>query len=256
MTSFQCNKNCLKNIYSATLSASENGHIECLKYILKHNYYPNQNWGKYECILATFHGHNCCLKLLLQKLFQNNFENSFLFETCCNIAIEKGYIDCFKTLLKCKVCLSENIKHNLTYTIIKNENNNCLKILFETGNFTNCIILNVIINGSIKQLKFLHSLGCSIENICSKAYDYKKLNFIEYAHSHGCSCCYGWVIGIFKDEKIVFSNKQCIICCNNKIKVQFKPCNHQICCFSCTSKLIAKNKCPICKSPIIDILNV
>lgn len=257
MASFHCDKNCLENIYSATLSASENGHIECLNYILKHNYISNPNWGKYECILATFNGHNNCLELLLQTLYKNNCENEiFLFETCCNIAIEKGFYNCFKILLNCKVWYAENKKHSLAYTVIKNGNSNCLRVLYETGNFTNCLILNVITNGSIEQFKLLHSFGCPIKNICSKAYDHKKWNYIEYAHKHGCSCCYGWMVESFKDEQTVVTSKQCIICYNNKIQVQFKPCNHQICCFSCTRKLIAKNKCPICRSSIIDVINV
>ena len=48
---------------------------------------------------------------------------------------------------------------------------------------------------------------------------------------------------------------QCILCFKYRINAKFSPCEHQVCCSSCYSK-IAKNECPVCRAEITRIMNV
>lgn len=48
---------------------------------------------------------------------------------------------------------------------------------------------------------------------------------------------------------------QCILCFKYRINARFSPCEHQVCCSSCYSKM-AKNECPVCRAEITRIMNV
>ena len=48
---------------------------------------------------------------------------------------------------------------------------------------------------------------------------------------------------------------QCILCFKYRINAKLSPCEHQVCCSSCYSK-IAKNECPVCRAEITRIMNV
>jgi hypothetical protein len=48
---------------------------------------------------------------------------------------------------------------------------------------------------------------------------------------------------------------QCILCFKYRINAKFSPCEHQVCCSSCYSKM-AKNECPVCRAEITRIMNV
>jgi hypothetical protein len=48
---------------------------------------------------------------------------------------------------------------------------------------------------------------------------------------------------------------QCIMCCTYKSNIQFIPCNHTISCAECCKKM-ANNKCPICKTDILSVINI
>lgn len=47
---------------------------------------------------------------------------------------------------------------------------------------------------------------------------------------------------------------QCILCVKYRINVRFSPCEHQVCCSDCYSKL-SKNECPLCRTEITQIMN-
>ena len=48
---------------------------------------------------------------------------------------------------------------------------------------------------------------------------------------------------------------QCILCFKYRINAKFSPCEHQVCCSFCYSKM-AKNECPVCRAEITRIMNV
>jgi hypothetical protein len=47
---------------------------------------------------------------------------------------------------------------------------------------------------------------------------------------------------------------QCILCFKYRINARFLPCDHQVCCSVCYSKM-AKNACPVCRADITRIIN-
>ena len=49
--------------------------------------------------------------------------------------------------------------------------------------------------------------------------------------------------------------KQCILCFQFEINTKFSPCDHSICCSGCYSQ-IAVNKCPVCRTDILRVINV
>jgi len=50
-----------------------------------------------------------------------------------------------------------------------------------------------------------------------------------------------------KDEKSKSSQTRCVVCFVNKRKVLFLSCKHDICCISCSNKLV---NCPLCRMEI------
>ena len=48
---------------------------------------------------------------------------------------------------------------------------------------------------------------------------------------------------------------QCIMCFKYRINAKFSPCEHQVCCSECYSK-ISKNECPVCRGEITRVMNV
>jgi hypothetical protein len=48
---------------------------------------------------------------------------------------------------------------------------------------------------------------------------------------------------------------QCILCFKYRINAKFSPCEHQVCCSFCYSKM-AKNECPVCRAEITRVMNV
>lgn len=48
---------------------------------------------------------------------------------------------------------------------------------------------------------------------------------------------------------------QCILCFKYRINAKFSPCEHQVCCSSCYSKM-EKNECPVCRADIMRVMNV
>lgn len=48
---------------------------------------------------------------------------------------------------------------------------------------------------------------------------------------------------------------QCILCFRYRINTRFSPCEHQVCCAACYSKM-AKNACPVCRAEITQVMNV
>jgi len=51
------------------------------------------------------------------------------------------------------------------------------------------------------------------------------------------------------------NGEQCILCVRYRVNARFSPCEHQVCCSDCYSKL-SKNKCPVCRAEIMRIMNV
>lgn len=48
---------------------------------------------------------------------------------------------------------------------------------------------------------------------------------------------------------------QCILCFKYRMNMRFLPCEHQVCCSVCYSKM-AKNTCPVCRKEITSVTNV
>jgi hypothetical protein len=56
-------------------------------------------------------------------------------------------------------------------------------------------------------------------------------------------------------EEIDDEEHQCILCFKYRINAKFSPCEHQVCCSVCYSKM-AKNECPVCRAEITRVMNV
>lgn len=50
--------------------------------------------------------------------------------------------------------------------------------------------------------------------------------------------------------KTNMEDDQCIMCYENKKNIQFGPCNHNVVCGECYTKLIKPRECPMCKQAI------
>ena len=48
---------------------------------------------------------------------------------------------------------------------------------------------------------------------------------------------------------------QCILCFKYRVNARFSPCEHQVCCSGCYSKM-SKNECPVCRADITRVMNV
>ena len=48
---------------------------------------------------------------------------------------------------------------------------------------------------------------------------------------------------------------QCILCLRYRVNARFSPCEHQVCCSDCYSKM-SKNECPICRAKIVRVTNI
>ena len=48
---------------------------------------------------------------------------------------------------------------------------------------------------------------------------------------------------------------QCILCFKYQVNARFSPCEHQVCCSGCYSKMV-KNECPVCRAVITRVMNV
>ena len=51
------------------------------------------------------------------------------------------------------------------------------------------------------------------------------------------------------------NGEQCILCVCYRVNARFSPCEHQVCCSDCYSKL-SKNECPVCRAEITRVMNV
>ena len=49
--------------------------------------------------------------------------------------------------------------------------------------------------------------------------------------------------------------RQCILCIRYRVNARFSPCEHQVCCSDCYSKM-SKNVCPVCRAEITRIMNI
>jgi hypothetical protein len=47
---------------------------------------------------------------------------------------------------------------------------------------------------------------------------------------------------------------QCIMCLQYRVNARFSPCEHQVCCGLCYSKM-TKNECPVCRAKITRVMN-
>jgi hypothetical protein len=56
-------------------------------------------------------------------------------------------------------------------------------------------------------------------------------------------------------EEIDDEEHQCILCFKYRINAKFSPCEHQVCCSECYSKM-SKNECPVCRAEITRVMNV
>jgi hypothetical protein len=48
---------------------------------------------------------------------------------------------------------------------------------------------------------------------------------------------------------------QCILCFKFSVNARFSPCEHQVCCSACYSKMV-KNECPVCRAVITRVMNI
>ena len=56
-------------------------------------------------------------------------------------------------------------------------------------------------------------------------------------------------------EEITDDGDQCILCVKYRVNARFSPCEHQVCCGLCYSKM-TKNECPVCRAEITRVMNV
>lgn len=56
-------------------------------------------------------------------------------------------------------------------------------------------------------------------------------------------------------EETTDEEHQCILCFKYRVNARFSPCEHQVCCSACYSKM-TKNTCPLCRTDITRIMNV
>jgi len=55
-------------------------------------------------------------------------------------------------------------------------------------------------------------------------------------------------------EKTNIEEEQCIMCYENKKNIKFAPCNHNVVCSDCYTKLVKPRECPVCKQAIASLL--
>lgn len=48
---------------------------------------------------------------------------------------------------------------------------------------------------------------------------------------------------------------QCILCFRYQVNAKLSPCEHQVCCSACYSKM-EKNECPVCRAAITRVMNI
>jgi hypothetical protein len=51
------------------------------------------------------------------------------------------------------------------------------------------------------------------------------------------------------------ADAQCILCVKYRVNARFSPCEHQVCCGLCYSKM-SKNECPVCRAEITRVMNI
>jgi len=56
-------------------------------------------------------------------------------------------------------------------------------------------------------------------------------------------------------EETTDEEHQCILCVRYRVNARFSPCEHQVCCSDCYSKM-SKNACPVCRAEITRVMNV
>ena len=56
-------------------------------------------------------------------------------------------------------------------------------------------------------------------------------------------------------EEVCDDGDQCILCVKYRVNARFSPCEHQVCCGLCYSKM-SKNECPVCRAEITRVMNV
>jgi hypothetical protein len=56
-------------------------------------------------------------------------------------------------------------------------------------------------------------------------------------------------------EETAEEEHQCILCFKYRVNARFSPCEHQVCCSVCYSKM-TKNSCPMCRADITRIMNL
>jgi len=56
-------------------------------------------------------------------------------------------------------------------------------------------------------------------------------------------------------EETTDEEHQCILCFKYRVNARFSPCEHQVCCSVCYSKM-TKNSCPMCRAEITRIMNL
>ena len=56
-------------------------------------------------------------------------------------------------------------------------------------------------------------------------------------------------------EEVCDDGDQCILCVKYRVNARFSPCEHQVCCGLCYSKM-TKNECPVCRAEITRVMNI
>lgn len=56
-------------------------------------------------------------------------------------------------------------------------------------------------------------------------------------------------------EEVCDDGDQCILCVKYRVNARFSPCEHQVCCGLCYTKM-TKNECPVCRAEITRIMNI
>jgi len=140
----------------------------------------------------------------------------------------------------------------------------CLKYLHENGcPWNKYACASAAEDGHLDCLKYLHENDCPWDKMtCQLAAKNDHLDCLRYAQENGCPDIsrfhkYNTFLD-FAPQDDDNHTERCCICVANIPKIKFLPCNHQLCCISCTNTLIDRHLddliCPFCRSKVESVL--
>jgi hypothetical protein len=133
-----------------------------------------------------------------------------------------------------------NIASNIVFNISRNENNS---VYFER-NDTFRTRVRICDNecARTRYFRFYTHLTMNQESVVFTSHELTNSTLLSTTH-------------LLEPEETDNEEHQCILCFRFRINTLFSPCEHQVCCAACYSKL-SKNACPVCRAEITRVMNV